>query len=488
MNLYLAALLVYAAFLMGLGLWVGRRVRTSADFLVAGRRLGPGALFATFLAANIGAGSTVGATGLGYRFGLSAWWWVGSAGIGTLLLAQFIGPRIWTIAQRHRLSTLGDYLELRYSRAVKAVVALLFWFGALAILAGQLIAISWILTVVIDLPKWAGCSIGGAVAILYCTAGGLTGSAFINRFELAVTLSGLVLAVPFSLHALGGWSHLHLLIAQQSLAAAPARFSLIGAGPHQILAWIAILVPSFIVSPGLIQKLYGARSAAAVRTGISLNSIGQLLFAFVPPILGLCALAAFPHLANPELALPSAMKLLLPRWLGLWTLASIFSAELSATDAILFMLSSSLTVDLYQTFLNPKAEGPRLLAVGRVVCVLAGIAGIFLAIALPSIIAAVSLFYGLIAVVLFVPVLAGLYAKRALASAALTSIAVALATTLTINSLTHGHGLTLLSPQALGILSAALVFVAFSIFTRSRADVTPPRPPQSAGASTQNQA
>lgn len=488
MNLYLTALLVYAAFLMGLGLWIGRRVRTSADFLVAGRRLGPRTLFATFLAANIGAGSTVGATGLGYRFGMSAWWWVGSAGIGSLVLSQFIGPRIWSIAQRHRLSTLGDFLEFRYNKSVKAVVAVLFWFGALAILAGQLIAISWILTVVIDLPKWAGCSIGGAVAILYCTAGGLTGSAIVNRFELAVTLSGLFLAVPFSLHALGGWSHLHLLIAQQNLAAAPARFSLFGAGAHQILAWIAILVPSFIVSPGLIQKLYGARSAGTVRLGVGFNALGQFLFAFVPPLLGLCALAAFPHLTNPELALPSAMKLLLPRWLGILTLASIFSAELSATDAILFMLSSSLTVDLYQTFLNPKAEGPRLLNVGRVLCAVTGVAGIFLAIALPSIIAAVSLFYGLIAVVLFVPVLAALYARRILPSAALVSIAVALATTLTINFLTQGRGLALLSPQALGILAAALVFLAFFAFSRRTAQPEPPQPPRFSEAAPKIQA
>ncbi len=69
MNLYLAALLFYSIFLMALGIFISRRVKNSSDFLVAGRSLGPGRLFATFLAANIGAGSTVGATGLGYRFG-----------------------------------------------------------------------------------------------------------------------------------------------------------------------------------------------------------------------------------------------------------------------------------------------------------------------------------------------------------------------------------------------------------------------------------
>ena len=154
MNLYLTALIAYSIFLMALGLFISRRVKTSSDFLVAGRSFGVGMLFTTFLAANIGAGSTVNATGLGYRYGLSAWWWVGSAGIGGFFLAQFVGPRIWTIAKEHNLSTLGDYLEFRYNKSVKAVIALLLWIGTLALLAAQLIAISTILNVSIGTSKW----------------------------------------------------------------------------------------------------------------------------------------------------------------------------------------------------------------------------------------------------------------------------------------------------------------------------------------------
>src|SRR2546430_5918006 len=99
---------------MALGLWIGRRVRGAADFFVAGRRLGPGLIFSTMLAANIGGGSTVGATGLGYRDGLSAWWWVGSAAVGSLVLAPWIGPRIRRIAAAHDLRTGGDFLGLWY--------------------------------------------------------------------------------------------------------------------------------------------------------------------------------------------------------------------------------------------------------------------------------------------------------------------------------------------------------------------------------------
>ncbi len=468
MSVYLGALLFYSVFLMALGVYISRRVRNSSDFLVAGRSLGPGRLFATFLAANIGAGSTVGATGLGYRFGMSAWWWVGSASIGTFLLSQFLGPRIWRIAKEHGLATLQDFLEFRYNKTVKGIIAVLFWCGSMAILAAQLIAMSWILNTVAGIPKWGGCVIGGMVAIVYCTAGGLMSSAFVNMFELAVTMTGLLLAVPFALHALGGWQHVHALVAAQKGATSP-MFSIVGAGSKQVLAWVAILLPSFMISPGLVQKLYGARDVKTVRLGVGINSLGQAVFAFVPPVLGLCALAALPHLANPELALPAAMKFLLPKWLGVFTLASIFSAELSATDAILFMLSTSLAVDFYKTFWKPGISQRELLAASRVASAGAGILGIMLAIVLPSIIAAISIFYGLIAVALFVPVLAGLYSNRVLPVAAVSSILSAVGATLLAGALTHGQGVGVISPQAIGILTAAVVMIGFRVFSPGQA-------------------
>ena len=465
MSLYLGALLFYSLFLMALGLFISRRVKNSSDFLVAGRSLGPGRLFATFLAANIGAGSTVGATGLGYRYGMSAWWWVGSASIGTFVLSQFLGPKLWRVAKQHHLATLQDYLEFRYNKTVKAIISVLFWCGSLAILAAQFIAIAWILNTVAGIPKWEGCLIGGIVAIVYCTAGGLISSSFVNMFELGVTMSGLLLAVPFAIHALGGWGHMHaLVLAQKATASATdSMFNFVGAGSKQVMVWVAILVPSFMISPGLVQKMYGARDVKTVRLGIGLNSLGQAIFAFVPPILGLCAFAALPHLSNPEMALPSAMKYLLPRWLGVWTLASIFSAELSATDAILFMLSTSLAVDLFKTFLKPKISEHQLLVVSRVTSAGAGVVGILLAIALPSIIAAISIFYGLIAVSLLVPVVAGVYSKRVLSFAAVASILSAIAVTVIVSYATNGQGIGILSPQAVGILTAAAVMIGFRV-------------------------
>jgi solute:Na+ symporter, SSS family len=474
MNIYFAGLIAYSVVLIAIGAIAARKVKSASDFLVAGRSFGPGILFATFLAANIGAGSTVGASGIGYRIGLSAWWWVGSAAIGTFILSQWVGPKLWTLAKAHNFHTLGDFLEFRYGKSVKAIIAVLIWIGTLAILAGQMMAIAWILNVVIGLAKWKGCLAGGVVAISYCAAGGLASSAVVNILELTVTMSGLLLAIPFALRDVGGWSAMNATIA--SHAAAPAAlFSVTGIGVQGIFAFASFLIPSFIVSPGLVQKLYGAKDAETVRRGVAWNSAAQALFAFAPAIFGLLAFAKFPQLGNPELALPTVMMYMVPKWLGLWALASIFSAELSATDAILFMLSTSLAVDLYKTFIEPEVEQKKLLYVSRATAVAAGMAGVALAIELPTVIAAVTIYYVLLATALFVPLIYGLYWRRMTMWAAIGSIfAAVFAVLLTLRTPRHAIELRLgnvgwtLPAAAVGILVALLVGTAASLFFPSK--------------------
>src|SRR5215510_8948879 len=132
MNLQLTLLVLYSVGVIALGLWTSRLIRGSGDFFVAGRSLGPGLIFVTMIAANIGAGSTVGAAGLAYRDGISAWWWVGSAGLGSIVFAVVVAPRLWRLAKEHEFYTTGDYLEFRYGPRVRVAATVLVALGSLA--------------------------------------------------------------------------------------------------------------------------------------------------------------------------------------------------------------------------------------------------------------------------------------------------------------------------------------------------------------------
>lgn len=464
---YLVVIVVYSLAQIALGVWAARRVKGSGDFFVAGRSLGPGLLAATLLAANIGGGSTVGAAGRGFRDGFAAWWWIGSAAIGSAILAIWVGPRIWRLATKHQFKTVGDFLEWRYDRRVRAAIAVLLWAGTVAILGGQLLAMAAVLGTIVGLSKTASCLVGATVATAYFAAGGLKSSVAVNVLQLSVKLGGFAIALPLALASVGGLSGFH-----HAFPAGPYWSSWSHAGSGWF--YIAMVTPGFIVSPGILQKVYAARDERAVRIGVGVNALVLLLFAAIPPVLGMIAHALHPDLLNTDNALPVLFRDNLPFWVGAIGLAAIFSAEVSAADALLFMLATSLSQDLYKQFVNPDANDAQMLWCARIGAVVGAAAAVVIAIFIAAdTIASLSIFYTVLGVSLFVPVVAGLFSGRADGTAALAAIAggVAVAAGLELGLGSGGfiHGLT---PPMWGIAAAAAAYMMAAGFVPRRGDVS----------------
>jgi SSS family solute:Na+ symporter len=280
--------------------------------------------------------------------------------------------------------------------------------------------------------------------------------------QLAVKLTGFAIAVPLALHAIGGFGAL--------AAVEPGNASYWNPwhGGQSGWMYLALLGPAFFLSPGLLQKVYGARDDRAVRLGVGMNALGLLLYAFIPPLMGMIARARFPSLPNHELALPMILMYGVPPIIGSLGLAAVFSAEISAADAGLFMLTTSLSQDLYKRFLNPAADDRRILAVTRGAAIVCGAVAVALAIVSPTIIGVIGIFYGLLGVSLFVPILAGLYSRRAGTPEALASIFAGISTMIAVQLVTSGRGVLGLTPALAGILAASLGFVVV-FFSRAGA-------------------
>jgi Na+/proline symporter len=405
-------------------------------------------------------------------------------------------------------------------------VATLLCLGSLSILAGQLIAMAWAFNVVLGLPKLSGCLLAGAVLVAYFSRGGLVASAWVNLLELAVLLTGFVLALPYAWSAAGGWEAMRRAAGSES---SQAFGSFVGMGWGPILGLSLILVPSFIVSPGLVQKTFGARSARAARWAVLANAAALAVFAFIPATLGMCARALRPDLAHPELALPALMSQVLPPWVGGLALAALFAAEISTADAVLFMLSTSFSRDLYQRFLRPgartatfserrlsstseagltpgeefddggagartaafserrlsstseagltpseefddggagartpiddDADDARLLKVGRWTSAVSGFVGVALAVLLPSVVDALKVFYGIMTVALFVPLLGGLLLPKPTAARARAAVWAGTLSMAVCLVVFRGSALASWLPVAVGIALAAGVFM-----------------------------
>jgi SSS family solute:Na+ symporter len=370
-----------------------------------------------------------------------------------------VGPKLWALASARGHFTVGDFLEERYGGTVRGLVAVLIAIGALALLAGQLIAGAAVLEVVAGLPRWQGIAIGGIAMTVYFTAGGLLSSAWVNALQLVILIGGFVVAVPMVLSKVGG---LEGIAATPGI---PATFwdPMYSAGVSSGWTLLILLTPGFIISPGLVQKAYGAIDARTVRIGVGVAAGAQMLFSFMPVILGMAARVNHPEITSNNLVLPTVMMAELPAWLGALALAAIFSAEVSTCDAILFMVATSSSRDLYQRFINPSATPSQMLRVARGAALIGGVLGMLLATQLATILDALKIFYSLLSATLFVPVAGALLSKRGGPKEAMAAILCGVTTLLAVQFGTDRKGWW--DPSLWGMFASAIGYVVMLMTT-----------------------
>ena len=257
----------------------------------------------TMLAANIGAGSTVGATGLALPARALGLVVVGLRRDRLPRPGALGGPADAPPGRRATASSRsGDFLEWRFDRSVRVLIA----GGAVARharAAGRAAHRHGVgLRGDRGLPRVAGALLSALMLVLYFSGGGLLASAWVNLLQLVTLLVGL--PPRDSVRVVGGRGMGGAARRGRSGGGAAPTGASRGWGWRASSASLVVFVPSFFVSPGLIQKTFGARSPSAARWAALGNALALALFAFVPALLGMAMRAVEPGLANPELALP----------------------------------------------------------------------------------------------------------------------------------------------------------------------------------------
>jgi SSS family solute:Na+ symporter len=158
----------------------------------------------------------------------------------------------------------------------------------------------------------------------------------------------------------------------------------------------------------------------------------------------------------------------LPPALGTLALAAVFSAEMSSADAILFMLSTSLSKDLYKRFLRPDASDGQVLTVARWAAIAGGGLSLILALTLTTVIESLTIFYAVLGVILTVPLVAGLYSRRPGVPEALAAVGVGLSALAVAHLGSWDEIHVLLNPTLVGIGLSAGAFLLVLIVRRLR--------------------
>lgn len=416
-SLYAGVLAVIVVTLLTVSLSRLSKTKTKADYLVAGRSLPAFVLVFTLLSSWIGSGSLLGGAENAYRHGMAALW-QGAGGWAGLLLIYFIAPRARKFAQ----FTIPDLLEARYSQTARVlgVIAVLFTYTAITsyqlIGGGDILHLIFPTVISADLGKYL---IAGFV-ILFTAIAGMASVAYMDVFIGILATITLLIALPFTLHATGGWSHIHTLL--------PAtHFQVLG--DFTFARAMELFLPTGLLMLGnqsMYQKFFSAKSQKAASQAVVGWLIGTVILETVIVALAVAASALFPtgevHERPREIIAYTALHGL-PPFLGALLMGAVFAKIISTANNYLFSPATNLVNDVFIRYLSPNASNKKILLVSRLMVVLLGLWALYQALGTTSVLQKSLYAYTIYSAALTPVILAAFYWKRANAPGAVSAIA-----------------------------------------------------------------
>lgn len=352
-----AVVLIYLAVVLGLGLYAGRRVRSSGDFFLGGRALPFWAIGMSIVVSDIGAIDMISGAGGAYRYGVAQanFDWLGS--VPAMIIAAFV---IIPYLYRARVYTIPEFLGRRYNVAVQLIQAVI-WLGfLLAMLALML----WVSAVFLsEILGWStGTAIWVTVAVVgaYTATGGLAAVVMTDALQLVVMFVGAAILLVLALVEVGGIggmveavralgpeteNHFTLLLAHDADTPYPWSGIVFGLG-------IVMSTAYFCGNQAVVQRALGARSEWDAKAGMLFAALFKLFIPVLVFLPGLIALALHPELEDPDRSVPTLIAQLMPPGLTGLLFAAFFAALMSSVDSY---LNSSTTVFLGDFYVRVRA-------------------------------------------------------------------------------------------------------------------------------------
>ena len=331
-----AIIVIYLLLMLGFGWWGRTRTATAADYLVAGRRLGPVFYTGTMSALVLGSASTVGGVGLGYQYGLGGIWLVVAIGVGVVLLSLLFAGRI----QRLRIFTVTQMLTLRYGFEATRVSSIVMAAYTLMLAVTSTSAYAAIFTVLFGVDRWVGVLLGGVVVLLYSSIGGMWSITLTDLVQFVLMTIGIImLMLPFSLSLAGGWAGL-----QSRLDA--SYFDLGSHGGDWIVTQFVIFTFGLLIGQDIWQRVFTARSDEVARWGGVAAGIYTIVYGIAGAVAGMSAAVLLPGIEVRDEVFVALADKALPVGIGGLVMAAGVAAMMSTASGALIACATVTRVDI----------------------------------------------------------------------------------------------------------------------------------------------
>jgi SSS family solute:Na+ symporter/sodium/proline symporter len=437
MNLYAIVLGLIVLALLGVSVARLGKVKTKADYLVAGRSLPAFVLVFTLLSSWIGSGSLLGGAENAYKHGFAALWQAagGWAGLG---LIYFIAPRARKFAQ----FTIPDLLETRYNQTARVLGVIAILFAYTAITSYQFIGGGDILHLIFpSISARDGQYILAGFVTLFTMIAGMGSVAYMDVVIGMLATVTMIVALPVLVHIAGGWSGVRAVLPATHFQffgdIHPFNSSVMtmpDGSTQQVQSALEIFLPTCLLMLGnqaMYQKFFSAKSEKDATRATLGWVVGTVILESV--IVGLAVVGSalyrtgevsqrpreiLAYTATHAFGGSKALTLL-----GALLVGAIFAKVVSTANNYLFSPSTNLINDVYVRYVRPAASNAEILVVSRVIVVALGAWALWQSLGTTSVLKQSLYAYTIYSAALTPVILAAFFWRRATAAGAVASIA-----------------------------------------------------------------
>jgi len=426
--LVLTVIVILFAIRLGVGYYASRRVTTTADYIVAGRRLpiylAAASIMATWFAAEV----LMGASANAYQYGFQGVVFDPFGAGLCLLISGFFFIRIM---RRARYLTLIDFFDRRYGKTMGFLVSIIQIITYFGWTAAQIVAGGNIVHALFGWPVAAGMLLVATIVTFYTMMGGMWADTLLDFMQMFLTAGGITLVFIAVMNAVGGWD---AFVGSAGSMFVSKPFTLLpipGEGylgydgllgwTYWLAAWMAVGLGS-IAAQDLMQRSMAARNEATSVYGTYFASALYLGFGVLSPLIGIAMYVLNPNLAVDQtefLLVSAAMQYLSPVLTSIF-IAALASALMSTSDTSILAGASVLSENVLP-FLRVKVSESKQLLVTRISVLVIGAISLLIAMYAETIYKLAVFAWTVLLVGVFVPFAFGMYWKKANAAGAVAA-------------------------------------------------------------------
>lgn len=449
-------MVVYFAFVLGIGWALKRYMKDANAFLEAGRSMPAWVAGLAFISTNLGALEVMGMTGSGAKYGMltTHFYWIGAIP-AMVFLALFMMPFYYGSKAR----SVPEYLKLRFDEKTRGLNAILF--AVMTVLASgiSMYALAILMEKVLGWNFHMSLILSAAIVLAYTYLGGLSSAIYNEVLQFFIIVIGLLPVVILSLMDVGGWSglqdQLSPIVAGKGFAPDTwtTTWKYTGSATTNPMGveWYGIFAGlGFVLSFGywctnflIVQRAMAAESQTAARNTPLIGAIPKMLIPFLIIVPGIVALVL---MNTPEKGFDLPMNdagqpiwdytiiMLLKQYLPAGVLGlgitALLASFMSGMAGNVSAFNTVWTYDIYQSYIRPVTGNKALddrhyLFVGRMATIFGvtvSIAAAYLASLFGNIMDFLQTIFSMINAPLFAVIFLGMFWKRTTGHAAFTGL------------------------------------------------------------------